>query len=99
MLSDVDPERLVARQSSSTIAAEIDGELSLYEPSTETVAILNSTASDVWSLCDGVTSVDEAVLLLAKAYSVEEESIRREVIRVVEDLLRQGFLQEVSKTD
>lgn len=97
--SRVDPDRLVARPSISTIAAEIDGELSLYQPSSETVAILNGTASDIWWLCDGINTVADTVARLATAYSVETNSIRPEVIRVVVDLIRQGFLQEVPATD
>ena len=93
----MDPDRLVARPSNTTIAAEVDGDLSLYEPSSETVAILNGTASDIWWLCDGVNTLADTIARLAKAYSVEEESIRPEVISVVEDLLRQGFLQKGSE--
>lgn len=95
----MDLDRLVTRQSSSTIAAEIDGELSLYEPTSERVAILNSTATDIWWLCDGVNTVTDIVVLLSKAYSVEEGRIRPEVVGAVEDLIRQGFLQEVPKPD
>ena len=76
------------------LETEVGGDLSLYHPASETVAVLNATASDVWRLCDGDLTLDEAVSTLAKAYGIAEADIAREVARVVDDLTDQGFLSE-----
>jgi hypothetical protein len=76
------------------LETEVGGDLSLYHPASETVAVLNATASDVWRLCDGDLTLDEAVSTLARAYGIAEAAIVDEVARVVDDLTDQGFLSE-----
>ena len=69
--------------SSHILETEVGDEISLYDPRTEQVVVLNQTASDVWRLCDGESGVDEIVRLLASAYGVDGDQIRREVEETV----------------
>lgn len=71
---------------------EIDGRISVYNPSTEKVAVLNETASDIWRLADGAHTVEELTGLLASSYGVSPEGIRVEVEAVVAQLRDQGFI-------
>ncbi|HJQ76388.1 MAG TPA: PqqD family protein [Acidimicrobiia bacterium] len=74
------------------LETELDGEISLYNPATEQVTILNGTASDVWLLCDGEHTVEEITELLASSYEVDEKEIRDDVISTIERLYDSGLL-------
>lgn len=82
-----------ARPVANVIETEVDGDVGLYDPSTEEVVVLNQTASDIWRLCDGGSTLDEIVRLLARAYGAEPSTIREDVAIVVDQLRRQGFLE------
>lgn len=71
---------------------EIDGRISVFNPRTEKVAVLNETASDIWRLADGAHTVAELTGLLASSYGVAPEGIRDEVEAVVAQLRDQGFI-------
>lgn len=74
------------------IETEVRGDISLYDAKNERVLVLNSTASDVWRLCDGEQTFREIVALLAKAYRVPSEAIRDDVRRTIRHLIDEGFL-------
>lgn len=74
------------------LETELDGEISLYNPATEQVTILNGTASDVWLLCDGEHTVEEITELLASSYEVDEKEIRDDVTSTIERLYDSGLL-------
>ena len=75
------------------LETEIDGDISLYDPSTEQVTILNGTAADVWLLCDGEHTTEEITSLLASSYRVEESKISNDVERTIELLRKSGLLK------
>ena len=83
----------VGPPSRQVLETEIDGDISLYDPMSEHVTVLNSTASDVWRLADGESSVEEITSLLATAYGVEESSISRDVVDTVDQLRDQGLIE------
>lgn len=74
------------------IETEIEGEISLYDPSTEQVMVLNRTATDIWLLSDGEHSLEEVTHLLAKAYGVESSDIREDVEETVTAFIESGFI-------
>ena len=74
------------------LETDVDGEISLYDPTNENVTILNGTASDVWLLCDGQHSAEEIVDLLASSYGVDADQIRDEVTRTIEEFVETGLL-------
>jgi hypothetical protein len=75
------------------LETEIDEEISLYDPLTENVLVLNLTASDIWRLSDGDSTFDQILHLLAGAYGVAPHQIRDEVEETIRNLQEQGFLQ------
>lgn len=77
----------------STVATEIDGRISLFNPDTDRVLMLNETASDIWRLADGEHSLDDLNALLAQAYGVDAGSIRAEVEEAITVLREEGFFQ------
>jgi hypothetical protein len=86
------PLNRVGPPPSHIVAAEVDGQVSLYDPRTETVAVLNSTASDIWRLSSGGYVIDDLVRALGRAYQVDPETIREAIHQTVTLLVDQGFL-------
>ena len=76
------------------LETEIDGEISLYDPHSDSVLVLNQTASDVWRLSDGEQTLEEIVELLAAAYQVRPDDIRRDVEGAVGNIIEKGFLPQ-----
>jgi hypothetical protein len=75
------------------LETEIGDEISLYDPATENVVVLNQTASDIWRLSDGDSDVEGIVTLLAAAYGLEANQIRQEVEDTITKFREQGLLQ------
>lgn len=73
-------------------AVELGEDISLYNPRTQGVALLNGTASDVWRLADGEHTLEEIVALLGAVYDAEPDLIRQGVVQTVTDLVAGGFL-------
>ena len=82
------------RPNTQFLEADIGNELSLYDPSTERVVILNQTASDVWRLLDGHTSIERVVDLLAKVYGTDAKSIRGDVESVLAKFEEEGLVEQ-----
>jgi hypothetical protein len=74
------------------IETDIEGEISLYDPSTEQVMVLNRTASDIWLLSDGDHTLEELTNLLANAYGVESAEIKNDVEETVSSFIENGFM-------
>jgi len=74
------------------LETEIDGDISLYHPTTEQVTVLNATASDIWRLADGERNADEVVRLLAAAYGVEPADIASGVHQTISSLTEAGLI-------
>lgn len=83
----------VGPPAANVIETEIDGDISLYNPSNEQVTVLNGTASDVWALCDGEHSIEEITRLLASSYGTTEAAISDDVEHAVERFEKAGLLQ------
>ncbi|MDP3984386.1 MAG: PqqD family protein [Acidimicrobiia bacterium] len=75
------------------IETEIGDEISLYDPATERVMVLNTTASDVWRLVDGQNTVDQIVSLLSLSYGVDPAAIEADVHSAVARLVDEGLLE------
>jgi hypothetical protein len=83
---------LVGPPATTVREAEIDGSISIYDPRSQRVAVLNGTASDIWRLADGEHTLADVVNLLARAYSVDAEAIRADVERTLGELRAAGLL-------
>ena len=85
-------ERKIGPPLAHLLETEIDDEISLYDPLTEQVVVLNKTASDVWRLSDGEADLDEIARLLASAYGVAIDQIRVQVEETVRSFHEHGLL-------
>lgn len=84
--------QLVGPPTSRVVETEVDGEVCIYDPSSERVAVLNGTASDVWRLADGTYTIAQIIDLLASSYETKPTSIASDVEAVVAEFIEAGFL-------
>lgn len=86
------PPAKVGPPAAHIVESEVDGRISLFDPQTQEVSMLNDTASDVWRLCDGTSTLDQVIELMAKAYGVEPDTVGHEVKATVETFYDKGLL-------
>ena len=63
---------------------EIDGELLLYSPESTRSIYMNSTASIIWRLCDGLLTIGEIIDLLNEAFPEAADAIEKDVVDSIE---------------
>ena len=83
---------LVGPPAPHILETEVKGDLSLYDAEQEKVLVLNSTATDVWLLCDGEHTVDRIVELVAAAHGQKAAVVRGDVESTIRQFLEEGFL-------
>jgi hypothetical protein len=71
---------------------DLGDELTAFDSATGTALTLNRTASDLFALADGQTTVSEAVEVLARVYGVPASAITEDVAGTVRELRTAGFL-------
>lgn len=86
------PSAKVGPPAAHIVESEVDGRISLFDPQSQEVSMLNDTASDVWRLCDGTSTLDQVVDLVAKAYGVEPDAVGDEVKATVQTFYDKGLL-------
>jgi Coenzyme PQQ synthesis protein D (PqqD) len=90
---------LALRQTDADLTTvEIDGEVSAYNPLTDRVVMLNATASDVFTLCDGTMDEDAIADLLARAYRADVAEVRAGVVEAVTMLVSERLVERVDIT-
>ena len=70
----------------SLVIQDVDGETLLLDGEGNCIHQLNRTASFVWHLCDGKTSVEDIVRLLIREFDVDEATAAQDVASVVDKL-------------
>ncbi len=73
---------------------ELDGEALIYDARAERLHHLNPTATVVFGLCDGGSTVPELSEELAHAYGMAGGEMEREVRRLLHRFRSAGLLQE-----
>ncbi len=71
----------------------LDGETILLHPARSLVIYSNPTATLIWQLCDGVSSVEDIINLLCEADPESQDDIRRDVPEAVQLLVERGALK------
>jgi hypothetical protein len=64
----------------------LDTEALVVDVSGGTLYPLNSVAARIWELCDGARSMEQIVRELAREFDAEEDVIRRDAERFIDDL-------------
>lgn len=80
------------RQHPDICAAELDGEVCLFHPSSAEYLNLNDTASSIWNLLDQSRSLEMLVEQLQKEFEIEVEVCRQETQQFLDDAVARGML-------
>lgn len=64
----------------------LDTEALVVDVNAGTLYPLNSVAARIWELCDGARSVEDIVGELAREFDADEDVIRRDAERFIQDL-------------
>lgn len=89
-------EAFAPKRRSDVAAAEVDGEVVLYDERSGELHVLNPTAGLVWARCDGTASLADMIDELAAAFSVDRRRVAHDVMAVVRHLDGLGLLEEPS---
>ena len=74
-------------------AAELDGEVCLFDPVAAAYFNLNSTGSTIWNLLETPLTYDEILGVLLATYPVEAEMCRDQCLHFFTQALELGLLQ------
>jgi Coenzyme PQQ synthesis protein D (PqqD) len=85
----------VPRRRKGVYGEEMDGESVLYDARNATLHLLNSSASAVWWLIDGVSSVEQLAGELASRFDAAPEIMRSDVVKLLEVLGEQQLVETV----
>lgn len=77
----------------------LDGETSVYDPSTARIHQLNLTASEIWTLCDGKHTSAEIITAIATAHGLPEADVAGDLSALLGRLESDGLMTFVSPRD
>ena len=84
---------MLVRRNPDICAAELDGEICLFNPESAEYLNLNATGSSIWTLLDGPASLEDLVGSLLERFMVDQATCRLETERFVEEALQKNMLQ------
>lgn len=73
---------------------EMEGEAIIYDEQTTQIHYLNRTATIVFNLCDGRSTIREFSEEIAEAFSLPREEIERQVRSLIRNFREAGFLDQ-----
>ena len=77
-------------------AAELDGEICLFDPVKAEYLNLNSTGSAIWNLLEQPTKLEQLFTALQTRYNVDTEICRQETETFIYEALKSGIIKEYS---
>jgi len=82
----------VVSRSASPLAANVDGEIVMLQPSTSRYFGLADTAVRIWQLLETPTSVADIVDALLDEYEVDQQTCTSEVLTFISELAAAGLI-------
>ena len=79
-------------------AAELDGEICLFEPVKAEYLNLNSTGSAIWNLLEEPTELDHLLEALQNRYDVDFDTCRQQTEAFLGEAFKRGMLLEKPTT-
>ena len=74
------------------ITERLQGELTVYNPRTESYHVLNTTAAAVWDLATGEHTLEGLLDLLAEAFETTPDAIAHDVQTIIDSFGDAGLL-------
>lgn len=84
---------LIARNP-EVCAAELDGEICLFEPVKAEYLNLNATGSAIWNLLEEPADVNQLIASLQGRYAVDPDTCRQDTETFIGEALKRGMFQE-----
>ena len=84
---------LIARNP-EVCAAELDGEICLFEPVKAEYLNLNATGSAIWNLLEEPTELEALLAALQSRYAVDAATCRQDTETFIDEALKRGMLQK-----
>lgn len=75
-------------------AAELDGDICLFNPVKAEYLNLNATGSAIWNLLEQPTELDQLLNELQNRYAVEPDTCRQETKAFINEAINRGMLQD-----
>lgn len=85
---------LIARNP-EVCAAELDGEICLFEPEKADYLNLNATGSVIWNLLEEPAAVDQLIASLQIRYNVDAATCRQDTETFISEALQRRMLLEL----
>lgn len=89
------------KHSEDVISKEIEGQFMIVPLISgvgnlnEGIFQLNATGSALWKMLDGKTKLSDIVVILTKRYDASQEAIQKDVVNLVDKLIKKKFIFEV----
>lgn len=64
----------------------------IFEAPTHKVVVLDELGTEVWTMCDGATTVDELIRSLARTHKLERREVEVSLTTYLRTLARRGFI-------
>lgn len=84
---------MLLRRNPDVCAAELDGEVCLFNPENAEYLNLNATASSIWNLLETPSDLDALLTALQARFEVDAVTCREQTGQFVEEALKRGMLQ------
>jgi hypothetical protein len=81
---------------SDLTVVELEGEAVIYDDETRQVHYLNRTATIVFNMCDGTSTVKQLSDEIAEAFSLPQEEVGRQVRTLIRSFREAEFLEKGS---
>lgn len=79
---------------SDIVSQKIGDECMLYDPSTGSMHVINSTAEFVFNLCDGTKNLGEIEHLMQKTHQISEKHhVRKDLEAILKSFSDLGIIQ------
>jgi coenzyme PQQ synthesis protein D (PqqD) len=79
---------------SDLTVVELEGEAVIYDDTVRQVHYLNRTATIVFNLCDGSSTIRELAGDIADAFSLQPQDVESQVRTLIRSFREAGFLEE-----
>jgi coenzyme PQQ synthesis protein D (PqqD) len=79
---------------SDLTVVEMEGEAVIYDEQTGQIHYLNRTATIVFNLCDGGSTIKEFSTEIAEAFTLSREEVERQVRSLIRSFRKAGFLED-----
>jgi len=90
------PSHVNPRRRQDVEQLDVATEVFLFDPISDSMMVLNTTAGQVWHLCDGTRAIEDVIVQLAADFNLPADEVATAVRSAVQDLLGQGLLMGAS---